>query len=175
MIFLKSSQINLEKHIIIVLTVVSLLFFSKEAIAQEPPPRPIEVTPTSQELSFGAFTYAVTTGTVTVTPAGGRSASGLGVVLLNMGIPTAALFNIVANAGTLITITNGPDATLTGPPGGTLTLKIGTTNPASPFVTTNDYPNPTLLYIGGTLTVGNSVTSPPGTYSGTFDLTFSQD
>jgi hypothetical protein len=173
MIFFKDSNINLEKHLIILLTVVSLMFFSKEINGQEPPPRPIEVTVTSQELSFGAFTYATITGTVTVTPTGSRSGSG--VVLLNIGTPAAALFNIVANTGTLITILNGPDATLTGSSGGTMTLQIGTSDPASPFVTTNIYPDPTLLYIGGTLTVGNSVTSPPGNYSGTFDLTFSQD
>ena len=173
MIFLKDSHINPEKRVFIILTFVSLLFFSMEVIAQEPPPRPVVVTPTSQVLGFGAFTYAVTTGTVTVTPAGSRSGSG--VILLNLVTPTAALFNVVGNPGTLVTIVNGPDAVLTGSAGGTLTLHIGTSNPANPFVLTNVYPTPTLLYIGGTLTVGNSVTSPPGTYTGTFDLTFSQD
>ena len=173
MIFLKDGHINLEKRIFISLTIVILLFFTKEVIAQEPPPRPVVVTPTAQGLCFGAFTYALTTGTVTVTPASSRSATG--VVLLNFVIPTAALFNVVANAGTLITIVNGPDAVLTGSGGGTMTLHIGASSPASPFVLTKVYPDPTLLYIGGTLTVGNSVSNPPGTYTGTFYLTFSQD
>jgi hypothetical protein len=173
MIFLKDSHINPEKHVFIILTFVSLLFFSIEVIAQEPPPRPIVVTATAQGLGFGAFTYAVSTGTVTVSSAGIRSASG--VVLLNLVTPTAALFNIVANPGTVITITFGADAILTGSSGGTMTLHIDTSNPESPFTTTKDYPDPTLLYIGGTLTVGNSTTSPPGTYSGSFDITLNQE
>lgn len=173
MILFKTISLNMEKPVFVVLTVVSLLFFSKAVFAQEPPPRPVEITATSQSLSFGTFTYALVTGTVTVTPAGSRSASG--VVLINIGTPAAALFNVVGNAGTLVTIVNGPDVVLTSPGGGTLTLHIGASDPVSPFVISTEYPNPTLLYIGGTLTVGNSVTSPPGTYSGTFDLTFSQD
>ena len=175
MILLKNSYIHPEKRIFIVLTVVSLLFFTNRVNAQEDPPRPVEITPTSQELSFGSFTYAVSVGYVTVTPSGGRSASGSGVILLNIGTPTAALFNVVCNAGTLISITFGADATLTGSPGGTMTLHIDTSDPESPFTTTNDYPDPTLLYIGGTLTVGNSSTSPPGTYTGSFDITLNQD
>ena len=173
MISLKSINFVRRQNIFIFLLVISYLTFSKEAIAQELPPRPIVVTATSQGLSFGAFTYAVVTGTVTVTPAGSRSASG--VVLLNFSTPTAALFNIVANPGTMISIVIGPNVTLHGTPGGTLTLHIDATSPASPFFTTKDYPDPTLLYVGGTLTVGNSITSPPGTYLGTFDLTFSQE
>jgi hypothetical protein len=175
MIYLKDSHIDLGKQISIVISFVSLLFFSQGVIAQEPPPRPIVVTPTSQELSFGTFTYAVITGAVTVSPVGGRSASGAGVVLLNIGTPTAALFNVVANAGTVITITFGADAILHGSSGGTMTLRIDTSDPESPFTTINDYPDPTLLYIGGTLTVGDSTTSLPGTYTGSFDVTLNQD
>jgi hypothetical protein len=175
MILLKNSYFHLEKRIFIVVTVVSLLFLSREVFAQEDPPRPVEITPTTQELSFGSFTYAVSTGTVTVSPVGGRSASGAGVVLLNIGTPTAALFNVVANAGTVITITFGADAILHGSSGGTMTLRIDTSDPESPFTTINDYPDPTLLYIGGTLTVGDSTTSLPGTYTGSFDVTLNQD
>jgi hypothetical protein len=31
------------------------------------------------------------------------------------------------------------------------------------------------MNIGGTLTVGNSASNPPGSYSGTFDITFIQE
>ena len=171
MTFLKRSHAMTEKRIFIIMTVVTLLFFSKEVMAQEDPPKPVEITATSQFLNFGVFTYAAVTGTVTVAPSGSRSASG--VVLINMGTPSAALFNVVASPGTLISIVNGPDVVLSCTCLGTMTLHIGTSNPGSPFVTTKDYPDPTLLYIGGTLTVGNSVSSPPGIYKGTFDLTFS--
>jgi hypothetical protein len=166
-------DIDMKQYIFIVMSVISFLTLSGELIAQENPPRPIEVTATSQGLSFGAFTYATVSGTVTVAPNGSRSASG--VVLLNLSTPTAAMFNIVANLGTMITIVIGPNVTLTGPSGGTMTLHIDSTSPASPFPTDKDYPDPTVLYVGGTLTVGNSSTSPPGTYNGTFDLTFSQE
>jgi hypothetical protein len=171
MTILKNSHFIPGERIFIIMTVVSLLFFSREVMAQEDPPKPVEITPTTQSLNFGAFTYALVSGTVTVTPSGSRSASG--VVLINIGSPSAALFNVVASPGTLISIVNGPDAVLTCTCLGTMTLHIGASNPVSPFVTTKDYPDPTLLYIGGTLTVGNSVSSPPGIYKGTFDLTFS--
>jgi hypothetical protein len=171
MTFLKSSYIITEKQFLIIMTVVSLLIFSSEVKAQEDPPKPVVITPTSQTLNFGVFTYAAVSGTVTVAPSGSRSASG--VVLINIGTPTAALFNVVASPGTLISIVNGPDVVLTCICLGTMTLHIGTSDPVSPFVTTKDYPDPTYLYIGGTLTVGNSVSSPPGIYSGSFDLTFS--
>jgi len=175
MISLIKGHFNLEKRVFIILTIAALLLLSKEGFTQPPdPPRPIVVT-TSQDLSFGAFTFAASTGTVTITPAGFRSATGSGVVLLNLGTPTAAIFSIIANAGTLITITFGPVATLLGSPSGTLTLHVNTSDPESPFITTKDYPDPTLLYIGGTLTVGNSSTSPPGTYTGSFDITLNQD
>jgi hypothetical protein len=173
MILLKNSLINLEKPLFRILIMVSLLFFSKEVNAQPPPPRPVKVTATSQELSFGAFTYALVSGTVTVTPAGSRSATG--VVLINIETPTSALFNVTGSIGTLVTITYGSDATLSCICGGTLTLHIDASNPGTPFVIEKDFPELNLLYIGGKLTVGNSSTSPPGAYSGTFDITLAEN
>jgi hypothetical protein len=106
-----------------------------------------------------------------ITPAGFRSATG-DVVLLSLGFPfSAALFQVHANRGTVISILNGPDAVLTGIPSGTMTLHIGGSNPSSPFVSNVNYNIAIPLYIGGTLTVGNSVANPPGSYTGTFDIT----
>jgi hypothetical protein len=142
--------------------------------AQEMPPRPISVTViTTQNLSFGCFTQGTLGGTVTVSSSGMRTPTG-NIVLLSGGSVSPALFDVVANAGTLITIVNGPDATLTGSNGGTLTLHIDASSTGTPFITTALYPSPTHVFVGGTLTVGNSAASPWGDYSGTFQVTFVQ-
>ena len=157
--------------------VMNIIFIatSLPAKAQEPPPRPITVTVTAQNLSFGAFYHGAIGGTVTINSDGSRSATG-DVVLLGLGYPfSTALYEIIANPGTLISILNGPDVSLPGSNGGSLTLHIGDSNPASPFVTTVPYPTPTSLTVGGTITVSNSLANPPGDYSGTFDITLVQE
>jgi len=155
--------------------VFHLSIISSLLVAQEPPPRPIIVTVTAQQLTFGAFTHGAIGGTVTVSPGGLRSSTG-DVILLGLGYPfNPTLYEIVSNPGTVISILNGPDAILPGSNGGSITLTIGNSNPASPFVTTAVPPNPNLLYIGGTITIGNSAANPPGTYSGTYDVTFIQE
>lgn len=145
------------------------------AKGQERPPRPITVkVSTAQHLQFGSFIQAGDYGTVTVDYNGSRTASG-SVILPNISraaFPTAALFIVDAEPGTLITILNGTDATLTGSNGGTLTLKIGDSSTRSPFITKTQY---TDVFIGGTLIVGPLSANPAGAYSGTFQVTFIQE
>lgn len=142
--------------------------------AQEMPPRPITVTVnTSQNLSFGNFAQGALGGTVSVSSSGMRSWTGNIVLLIGSSV-SPALFDVVANPGTLITIVNGSDVSLNGNNGGTLTLHIGTSSTGSPFITAAARPSPTHVYIGGTLTVGNPGANPPGDYSGTFQVTFVQ-
>lgn len=161
--------------VLTLLIVICLFFISQVAKAQEPPPRPIKVTVTAQALSFGAFTLGVAGGTVTISSTGSRSSTG-DVILLGLGFSfSTALYEIVANRGTLISLIFINPVTLTGSPGGTLTLNINSSDPVSPFVTTVPYPTPTLLNVGGTLTVANFLANPPGSYSGTFDITFVQE
>ncbi|MBK7710439.1 MAG: DUF4402 domain-containing protein [Bacteroidales bacterium] len=145
-----------------------------ELSAQEPPPRPIEVT-VAQNLGFGAFAHGPTGGTVTIDPAGSRSGS-VDIILLNLGYTySAAVYRLVANAGTVVSVLNGSDITLTGSNGGTMVLHIGASTPVSPFVINTIPPNYTVLNLGGTLTVGNSAQNPPGAYTGLFYITFIQE
>jgi hypothetical protein len=103
-----------------------------------------------------------------------RTATG-DVILLSMGYSfSTTLYEVIANPGTIISILNGPDVSLPGSNGGSITLTIGASDPASPFVTTTPPPLPTYLNIGGTISIGPSVANPPGDYSGTYDITFVQ-
>jgi hypothetical protein len=164
-----------KRYYLLVLPLIFLLALSQKVKAQEPPPRPISVTATAQSLSFGAFTPGSSGGTVTIGSDGTRSSTS-DVILLGLGFSySPALYDVVANEGTLISIMNGADVSLTGSNGGTMTLHIGDSDPVSPFITTLPYPEPTSLNIGGTLSVGNITSNPPGSYSGTFDITLVEE
>ena len=151
---------------------IILLALPLSAKAQEPPPRPVILTANpAQPLAFGAFSPGASGGTITVTPAGTRSASG-SVVLLSLGyVYNPAMFYVRANPGTVLSVLATPPVTLTGSGGGTITLQTSGSLPASPFVTTLPWPQQTTLLVGGILTVGNIASNPPGTYSGTFTVT----
>lgn len=146
------------------------------ARAQEPPPRPISVyVNPAQGLIFGAFFQGITGGTVILYPDGSRSVTG-SIVQANLGYPfSPAIFEVDANPGTLISIMNGPDVTLTGSNGGFLSLHIGTASTGTPFIATATSPARTIVRIGGTLTVGPPLANPSGNYSGVFQVTFIQE
>ena len=141
--------------------------------AQEKLPHPMTITAVpTQGLNFGAFCQGAVGGTVIMSPTGSRSTTG-DVVQLGMGfVSTPALFDIETNAGTVVAVLNGPDATLTGSEGGTLSLHIGSSSPSAPFITSAIPPAKTTLSFGGTLTVGSPAANPPGSYSGAFYITF---
>lgn len=130
---------------------------------------------TYQNLQFGAFAQGGSGGTVTVSSSGGRSATGSLVLINQGGSFFQTIIDVEAAPGSLISITNGPDAVLTGSNGGTITLTIGSSDPGSPFATSVSPPARTPVSIGGTLTVGNTAASPPGNYSGVFYITFNQE
>ena len=157
--------------------VMFLLFLQFGLRAQQPPPRPISVSANpALGLRFGAFFQSTSGGTVIVSPSGIRTSTGA-VVLTTVGGYSygAAEFDIVASPGTLINIVNGPDVTLFGSAGGSMTLHIGNSSPVSPLVTTVSPPSYNAIYIGGTLTVGSPVANPTGSYSGSFSVTFMQE
>ncbi len=144
------------------------------AKAQEDPPKPMQVS-TYQHLSFGAFINGYNGGTVTVEPGGNRSVSGdiIPIFLGNQYHP--AIFEVEANAGTVISIMNGPDVTLAGSNGGNILLHLDTSLPVSPFINSTHPPFRTQVMIGGTITVGNTLANPPGDYTGYFFVTFVQE
>lgn len=146
-------------------------------ILQPPPvpPRPIAIFASpDQGLIFGTFFRGNTGGTITVFPDGSRSVTG-DLVQSNIGVPfSPAIFEIEANQGTIISILNGSDAILNGNNGGSVTLKLGTSSPGSPFITSVQSPSRTIVKIGGTLIVGGALASPSGSYSGNFYVTFIQ-
>ena len=170
---------NFRRSCDIVLPVWVLLisFFVIPSIlfAQEPPPRPITVTPTAQGLSFGSFSQGPAGGTVTISGTGTRTSSG-DIILLNLTpLYTTALFDVVGNPGTMVSLLSGSTAILTGSNGGSMLLTVGETNPVSPYVINTIPPLSTLMYVGGILTVGTPGSNPPGSYSGTFNITLIQE
>lgn len=127
---------------------------------------------TIRNLSFGAFFQGNAGGTVTVSHDGSRSVTG-DIIPANMGfLFYPAIFEVEAAPGTLISILNGADATLTGSNGGSITLRIGESDLGTPFNTTATPPARTQVTIGATLTVGTPQANPSGSYSGTYSVTF---
>lgn len=159
------------------ITLISIFLLTVQVSGQvripPPPQRPIEVNSTSQGLSFGAFYHGASGGTITVAPTGARTSTG-SVVALSTGTFTPAMFEIKGTPGTIVTILNGSDVFLTGSNGGTIRLTIGESSPSSPFLLSLPFPQKMQLFVGGTLTIGNSSANPPGSYSGSFVVIFNQ-
>ncbi|AMR30108.1 hypothetical protein A0256_01085 [Mucilaginibacter sp. PAMC 26640] len=154
-----------------------LIMMSLSSLSQTPenPPRPLTlfVNP-ALSLNFGSFYQGASGGTITIYPNGLRSSTG-SVVLTNMGFSfSPAVFEVDAEPGTIVTLSNGPDVSLTGSNGGFMILHIGSSDPSSPIVTRVKSPDRTEIRIGGVLTVANPLANPPGNYSGTFSVIFIQ-
>jgi Domain of unknown function (DUF4402) len=170
--------INKKQWLIKALLVTGLGFISISCFAQVDPTDTIPGDPgaitvyTVQNMSFGAFSNGSTGGTVIILTNGTRSVTG-NVVPLNLGTSYyQAIFDIDAPIGSIVSILNGSDATLTGSNGGSMSMHIGGSDPPSPFITIVSQPARTQVSIGGTLTVGSTAANPPGTYNGTFYITF---
>jgi hypothetical protein len=171
----KGGILSFRERIILIIT-VALLGGAFSAInAQVLPPRPIIVIANpAQPLAFGAFSPGLNGGMLTVHPDGSRSSTG-DVVRFGMGfIYSPAMFYIRANPGTVISMLVNPPATLAGPGGATMSMQVGATLPAMPFVTSVPWQQQTTLLVGGTLTIGDIVANPPGNYTGTFAITLVQ-
>jgi hypothetical protein len=156
--------------------IVPLLYFLNAVYAQPPqPPRPITIFANPEQgLIFGTFFRGNSGGEVIIYPDGSRSVTG-DIIQSNIGVPfSPAIFEIEVSQGTMITILNGPDITMTGSNGGNIKLKIGNSNMGSSFITSANFPAHTTIRIGGKLSVSGPLTSPSGSYSGNFYVTFIQ-
>lgn len=165
-----------RKRIVIIITAALFFGFVTGVNAQPNPPRPIILTADNAfPLAFGALTPGAGGGSVIISPGGTRTSTG-DVVLLNLGYAySSAVFYIRANPGTVISLMITSPVTLVRGGGGTLTLNVGGTQPASPFVTTVPWQQRTTLLVGGTLTIGPVGMNPPGQYNGTFSITCIQE
>jgi len=92
------------------------------------------------------------------------------------GMPQAAMFIVELLPGRLVSIMTGPDVILYRVGGGgSLTMSVGPTDKGANFVTTSGHPFRNPVMVGGTLHVGNNASNPPGSYEGSFNVTFIQE
>ena len=125
---------------------------------------PLTITKTA-DMNFGNIAVGIIGGTVVLTPAGARSATG-DVSFQSIPAGAAAAFNVTGSAGLTysITLPTLPVPITSG--GNTMNLTLFTSNPASPGTLVGG-PNP--LTVGATLTVGAS--QAVGAYTGSFSVT----
>jgi hypothetical protein len=173
--------INKRQWMIKFLLLTAAVFITVFSFAQTDPTDTIPGDPGGltvyniQNMSYGAFSIVSTGGTVNIATNGTRSVTG-DVVPLNLGTQYfQAIFEIDAPVGSIVSLLNGADATLTGSNGGSMTMHIGDSDPPSPFITIVSQPARTQVSIAGTLTVGSPAANPPGAYNGTFYITFNQE
>lgn len=124
---------------------------------------PIAISKTA-DLRFGKFAAGGTTGTVVMSAAGSRSATG-GVVLSALDAGGAASFSVTGDTTATYAITLPGTATITS---GANTMTVGTFT-SSPSATGALTAGAQTLTVGGTLSVGASQAT--GAYTGTFDVT----
>jgi hypothetical protein len=159
------------------IVLISMLFYVSCSYGQPAlPTRSIEVNAT-QSLQFGTFALTGGAGgSVVVGYDGGRTASGNIALLAVAPFSQPAIFEVKLLQGRNINIDFSAITTLTGSDGGSLTLNIGPTEKGingAYFQTNNGRDFTTVLRVGGTLDIPGAAI--PGTYTGTFFITFNQE
>lgn len=166
---------NLNRFYIKLLFSITILFLYTGVSFAQPglPDRSLTVSAT-QPIYFGKFYDLGTGGTVSVDWQGIRTTTG-GIIAVPSSVARPALFEIKLCQGRNVTITFAPTTTLTGSNGGSFVLDIGPTEKGvngALFAIENNCNFITILRVGGTLHIpGNS---PPGSYTGSFDVSFDQ-
>lgn len=118
------------------------------------------------DLAFGDAVAGGTAGTVVVTPAGARSATG-GTTLGSSSGVSAASFTVTGDPSSTYSITLPGSTTLTFAVINTMTANTFTSNPSS--TGTLSAGGSQTLTVGATLNVGASQAA--GTYTGSFNVT----
>lgn len=162
-----------RKTILLIFGCLFLFTVKNPVIAQaglpEKPPRPMTVS-NIRSLSFGIFYHGASGGTVTIDAFGGRTVSGDVIAIGSIALFWPAVFEIDAEPGTMVTwLATTTTLTCTG---GTMVLDIDA--PANAYILAVRESGTLQVGIGGTLTV-DGVASPPGSYSGSFSITFIQE
>lgn len=161
-------------HMKLLFSIAILFLFIEVSFAQpELPDRNLTIAAT-QGLYFGKFYDLGAGGTISIDWRGIRTTTG-GIIAVTSSIARPALFEIKLCQGRNVTITFAPTTILTGSNGGELTLDIGPTEKGvngALFAIENNCNFVTMLRVGGTLHIpGNS---PPGFFSGSFEISFDQ-
>ena len=125
-----------------------------------------------QELNFGAFTQGPTGGSVNISQAGTRYATGAVVPLNFGGAYTPLVLEIEGPKGAIITMLTDEKTILTGSNGGVMRLRLKESDPPMPFIITEDAPARSIVTIGAELIVGSISESPPGNYNGSLNISF---
>lgn len=116
------------------------------------------------DLAFGAFSPS-TGGTVVMSTGSARSATGA-VVLSSSATGNRAQFTVTGTSGATYAITLPSNGTVTIASGAnTMAVNNFTSNPSGTGTLTG---GTEVVYVGGTLTVGNAQAS--GSYTGTFNV-----
>lgn len=149
-----------------------------------PLPQRTATATVTQHLSFGDLSLESTSagGTVTIDYTGSRSSTG-DLYLLNLGYPVAqAILEFHLCPGRSVKVLFNPLVQLTN---GSHTmnlainrLRIGTTlitTSGQSFFSNKGCNDTHYIEVGGTLTVGNLLSNPPGEYIGTFSVTLAQE
>jgi len=170
---MKTANLNKSYLKLLIVPLSVILCFNASYSQPGLPQRTITVQPT-QDIDFGTF-YANSAGTITVNWNGTISTTG-GVVSFSSLTAHPAIFEIKLCQGRNVTITYNPTTILTGSNGGSFTLNVGPTEKGvsgSEFPVNNDCNFITTLRVGGTLEIPEG--SPPGIYSGSFTVDFTQE
>lgn len=174
------------KKSILLLSVLFLLSNSILKGQNNAPPLPqrTATATVTQHLSFGDISLEATSagGTVSVDYTGSRTSTG-DVYLLNIGYPVEqAILEFHLCPGRTVKVLFNPLVQLTN---GSYNMnmainrmRIGTTlitTSGQSFFSNKGCNDTHYIEVGGTLTLGNLMTNPPGEYTGSFTVTLAQE
>ncbi len=131
--------------------------------------RPIDIAKTA-DLQFGKVTRPTSgTGSLTVSPAGGASVTGTGVIQFPSPAPVAAAFTVTGEGGQAVTVSLPSSVTMTGT-AGSIVAATSATGSGSQVLSGSTGSAGTLeVKVGGTIPLSGSTAI--GTFSGTLVVT----